>query len=164
MELTSRLPWRTSAATVKGRPMTSTPAQTQPRAKEDGGERRAPDRHLVAVRLMRGVATIALSLSAVLWVAPRILVEMGMLGPDSEESIQAADRSLSLARSYGATDVLAPVQAAQSELAHIERFDCLTQFVALLACAVYWFNPLAWMAAHRMRVEVEPSEEDGSPR
>lgn len=41
------------------------------------------------------------------------------------------------------------------ELAHVERRDCLTQLVAQLACAVYWFNPLVWIAAHRMRVERE---------
>jgi beta-lactamase regulating signal transducer with metallopeptidase domain len=46
------------------------------------------------------------------------------------------------------------------ELAHIERRDCLTQLVAEAACAVYWFNPLAWVAAHRMRVERELACDD----
>jgi len=46
------------------------------------------------------------------------------------------------------------------ELAHIERFDCLTQMIAGLACAVYWFNPLVWVAAHRMRVEREVACDD----
>jgi beta-lactamase regulating signal transducer with metallopeptidase domain len=46
------------------------------------------------------------------------------------------------------------------ELAHIERRDCLTQLVAQVACAVYWFNPLAWIAAHRMRVERELACDD----
>jgi beta-lactamase regulating signal transducer with metallopeptidase domain/uncharacterized GH25 family protein/thiol-disulfide isomerase/thioredoxin len=37
------------------------------------------------------------------------------------------------------------------ELAHIQRHDVLTQMMAGLACAVYWFNPLAWWGARQMK-------------
>jgi len=37
------------------------------------------------------------------------------------------------------------------ELAHIERRDALSILVARIACALYWYNPLVWIAAGRIR-------------
>ncbi len=41
------------------------------------------------------------------------------------------------------------------ELAHVGRFDTLTQLAAQLAVALFWFDPLVWIAARRMAVERE---------
>jgi len=46
------------------------------------------------------------------------------------------------------------------ELGHVTRRDYLAQMAARVACALYWFNPLVWVAAHRMLVERELACDD----
>jgi beta-lactamase regulating signal transducer with metallopeptidase domain len=46
------------------------------------------------------------------------------------------------------------------ELAHVEQWDCAAGIVAQLACAVHWFDPLAWLAVRRLRLERELAADD----
>lgn len=46
------------------------------------------------------------------------------------------------------------------EMIHIGRADVLAQSIARLACMLFWFNPMVWCAASRMRLERELASDD----
>ena len=46
------------------------------------------------------------------------------------------------------------------EMAHIQRWDPLTQALAQVACALHWCNPFVWWGARRLRVERERACDD----
>jgi beta-lactamase regulating signal transducer with metallopeptidase domain/DUF4097 and DUF4098 domain-containing protein YvlB len=46
------------------------------------------------------------------------------------------------------------------ELAHVARGDARSQLVAGVACALYWFHPLVWIAERRLRAECERACDD----
>jgi beta-lactamase regulating signal transducer with metallopeptidase domain len=46
------------------------------------------------------------------------------------------------------------------ELAHVHRCDSLSQLVGFAACALFWFNPAAWLAARATRSEAEKAADD----
>jgi hypothetical protein len=68
-----------------------------------GTERPKPERRRVVVLLLRRIAILAVVLSLALWLGPKALVELGVLGPSAPESIASAERTLKAAESYGAT-------------------------------------------------------------
>ena len=52
------------------------------------------------------------------------------------------------------------VVVALHELAHIKRRDAMIEVIAQLAGALFWFHPLMWLAARRMRLERERACDD----
>lgn len=80
-------------------------------------ERRRPDREAFVLRFLRRIAILALVIALALWGAPRVLVWMGLLGPTADQKIDEAAHAVAAARSYGATEALAPLIAAEQGLA-----------------------------------------------
>lgn len=50
------------------------------------------------------------------------------------------------------------------EIEHIRRLDTLTQFASQIACALYWFHPLAWHVWRLSRLEAERACDDAVVR
>lgn len=48
------------------------------------------------------------------------------------------------------------------ELAHLRRCDLWMQLVTSLIVAVHWFDPLVWLAAHRLRAEAEMAADEAA--
>jgi beta-lactamase regulating signal transducer with metallopeptidase domain len=46
------------------------------------------------------------------------------------------------------------------EMAHVKRLDALTQLVGQVALALFWFDPLVWLATRRMQLEREHACDD----
>ena len=65
---------------------------------------------------LRRLAVVALLLTVLLLVLPRLLTEVGILGPTAEELMASATAAVEAARSYGATEELPSFVAAEKEL------------------------------------------------
>jgi hypothetical protein len=70
----------------------------------------------VLVQFLRRLAVVALLLAVLLLVLPRLLTEVGILGPSAEERVAEAAAAVEAARGYGASDDLPSFAAASKAL------------------------------------------------
>lgn len=94
------------------------------------------------------------------------------LGIGRDLALEASDRvAVPLAWGLRRPTVLLPAAAEAwdasqrrdvlvHELAHVARHDWVSQLGARVACALYWFHPLAWIAARRLVLEAERACDD----
>jgi hypothetical protein len=68
------------------------------------------------VHFLRRVALLALIMAVLAAFGPRVLREMGVIGPRAPEVIAAAERSIAAARHYGADDSMVALQEANRRL------------------------------------------------
>jgi TonB family protein len=62
------------------------------------------------------------------------------------------------ARTWAESDLR---RALAHEVEHIRRNDWIVHMLARIACALYWFHPLVWMAWRRLRLDSERACDDG---
>ena len=110
--------------------------------------------------------------TALVWLRTRRSQPMAMPGaPDRVRVLDAGRGAMPIAWGLFRPVILLPSEAMEwpaerlrvvllHELAHIARYDILTLAVAELSVAMYWFHPLAWWAASRMRQERERACDD----
>jgi HEAT repeat protein len=100
------------------------------------------------------IATAELGLSQ----SPRVLASQSVTVPFTAGIVRPVVVVPALAVHHWSDERLRVVLL--HELAHVSRRDCLMQALTQLACAAYWFNPLTWVAARRLRSERERACDD----
>ena len=86
-----------------------------------------------------------------------VLLDGTIAGPVTCGVVRPAIMLPTDARRWARTDL---ERAIAHEVEHIRRVDWVTLCVARMACAVYWFHPLVWMAWRRLRLEAERACDD----
>lgn len=127
-------------------------------------------RLLLGLTLVRFMARRSRLITDAVWL-PRARAIADGLGLRRVQFVRGGPASMPMACGVIRPAILMPLEAdgwpedrlrvvLLHELAHVKRRDCLTHVIGQLACAVYWFNPLAWIASKRLRIERERACDD----
>lgn len=107
------------------------------------------------------------------WRVRRVRYRASQIGTQGLVPVFEAGVAVPVAVGLVRPAILMPVGAAQwpdehrsaalrHEAAHVARFDLWTNLLAHLVCAMYWFHPLVWAVAHRLREEQELACDDAA--
>lgn len=88
---------------------------------------------------------------------PRLCIGSEETMPMTWGSLRPVVLLPAVARSWSAERLQAVLR---HEIAHVRRGDDALQLAAVLAAALHWFDPLAWVAVRRMRIEREHACDD----
>jgi beta-lactamase regulating signal transducer with metallopeptidase domain len=128
-------------------------------------------RMIVARLSMARIARDSKPLNDSRWTS-MLLRESGRLGVKKRVRLFESDRvSTPLAAGITAPFIVLPADSNEwredhrevvlrHELSHIGRGDAFICLLSGVACAIYWFNPLVWIAARRLRSEQEHACDD----
>jgi beta-lactamase regulating signal transducer with metallopeptidase domain len=122
---------------------------------------------LAARRIVRRAVTI----ESADWRDPMYEVADRLGLSDAPRIVRSADVRMPFACGLAAPTIVLPADCDTwaldrrravllHELAHVRRRDLVGHTLARLVCAVYWFHPMVWMAAARLRSESEQACDD----
>jgi beta-lactamase regulating signal transducer with metallopeptidase domain len=104
--------------------------------------------------------------------ADELVIACRRMGVRRRVTLKLSDRvAVPMTWGWRRPDILLPTEAAGwpserrqaavlHEAAHIARGDWAAQMLVRLLCSLYWFHPLIWLAAARLRVEAERASDD----
>ncbi|MGH7588407.1 MAG: HEAT repeat domain-containing protein, partial [Gemmatimonadota bacterium] len=132
---------------------------------------------LILARLVAGLVTLrrytrrARPASGERWEGAREWARNRLLLDAPVRLLVSGDVAMPLAAGVLRPTVLMPEEAEEwpdarrravllHEMAHVKRRDIVPHLMAWVVCAVWWFHPLAWSAARRMRSESEKACDD----
>jgi beta-lactamase regulating signal transducer with metallopeptidase domain len=123
------------------------------------------------------IAALWLSVAALLlvkafsaqWFVSRMCARAHLTGKFSGIGVRTSTEiSMPFACGLWSTSILLPASSADwtaerrevvllHEFAHAARRDASARFLGQIACALHWFNPLAWLAAKRPEASASPA-------
>jgi beta-lactamase regulating signal transducer with metallopeptidase domain/HEAT repeat protein len=128
-------------------------------------------RMILGALAVRRIVRRARPLSDGSWLTPLVEIADRLDLPEAPRLVMSEQVHIPFACNARHPTIVLPAEAAAwsadrrhavllHELAHVRRRDLLGHAVGRFACALYWFHPLVWTAAKKLRAESERACDD----